>query len=228
MIRGKFRGGMCVRRSTRVACVAVLVSPAVLVGAAVGPLKAQSLSDALSGPAANAANFAAVSNWSTITQPDPPKPPAAKFDHWQAKITLAKPTLKRTGKAASGTEPPFALHGPIADGVEHAMKGIASYYGSGAKTATGERFNPDDLTAAHRTLPFGTRVRVTRVDNGQSVIVRINDRGPFKPGRVIDLSRKAAEDLAMTDTGLTNVKLEVLNREDPRSAENIAQRSLRR
>jgi rare lipoprotein A len=66
------------------------------------------------------------------------------------------------------------------------------------------------MTAAHRTLPFGTRVRVTRVDTGQSVVVRINDRGPFKPGRIIDLSEGAAEDLDMTRVGLAEVRLDVL------------------
>jgi rare lipoprotein A len=92
----------------------------------------------------------------------------------------------------------------------------------------GEAFNPQDLTAAHRTLPFGTRVRVTRVDNGDSVVVRINDRGPFKPGRVIDLSTKAAENLGITGKGLATVKIEVLDREDGPRVENVAQRSERR
>ncbi len=147
--------------------------------------------------------------WATVTQPDPPKP---AFDHWQAKIIFAKPTLKHALKKAAD-----------------AMHGLASYYGKGERTATGEVFDPRGLTAAHRTLPFGTRVRVTRVDTGDSVIVRINDRGPFKEGRVIDLSQRAAEDLRMTDKGLTAVKLEVLDRqEEPRQAENVAQRSLRR
>ena len=68
------------------------------------------------------------------------------------------------------------------------------------------------LTAAHRTLPFGTRVKVTRFDTGDSVVVRINDRGPFKPGRVIDLSERAAEEISMTGRGLANVKLEVLGK----------------
>jgi rare lipoprotein A len=66
------------------------------------------------------------------------------------------------------------------------------------------------MTAAHRTLPFGTRVRVTYVRNGRSVIVRINDRGPFRPGRVIDLSKAAAEALEMTAHGLARVRLDVL------------------
>ena len=79
-------------------------------------------------------------------------------------------------------------------------------------TATGEKFDPKGMTAAHRTLPFGTRVRVTRVDTGDSVVVRINDRGPFKPGRIIDLSEGAAEDLDMTRIGLAEVRLDVLGR----------------
>ncbi len=77
-------------------------------------------------------------------------------------------------------------------------------------TATGERFDKRALTAAHKTLPFGTRVRVTRVDTGTSVVVRINDRGPYKPGRIIDLSEGAAEAVGMTGVGITPVRLEVL------------------
>jgi rare lipoprotein A len=159
------------------------------------------------------------------------------FDHWQAKITLAKPAFARANKisdAGTSSLQPFGLHGPLAEGATaaalvHGMRGLASFYGSGERTATGETFDPDGLTAAHRTLPFGTRVRVTRVDTGDSVVVRINDRGPFKPGRVIDLSRRAAEDLNMTDKGLTAVKLEVVDREDsPPAVEQVAQRSLRR
>lgn len=232
---------MCVRRSTRVAYVAVLVSSAVFAGS--GSSQAQSLSEALSGPASNAvvatsaattsAATASVGVWATNTQPepDPPKPPAIKFDHWRAKITLNKPSIKRVKATATVATPPFGLHGPITEGTAkpHAMKGIASYYGSGKKTASGEAFDPNALTAAHRTLPFGTRVRITRVDTGQSVIVRINDRGPFKPGRAIDLSRRAAEDLSMTDKGLTAVKLEVVDRQDPpHVVENLDQRSVRR
>ena len=87
--------------------------------------------------------------------------------------------------------------------------GIASFYKYEAKTANGEQFNPRELTAAHRTLPFGTRLRVTNVATGQSVSVRINDRGPFIPGRVVDVSLSAAEVLGMVDRGITKVKLEV-------------------
>ena len=87
--------------------------------------------------------------------------------------------------------------------------GIASFYKYEAKTASGEQFNPRALTAAHRTLPFGTRLRVTNVATGQSVTVRVNDRGPFIPGRVVDVSHSAAEALGMIDRGITKVKLEV-------------------
>lgn len=78
-------------------------------------------------------------------------------------------------------------------------------------TASGERFNKRALTAAHKTLPIGTRVRVTRLDTGRSVDVRINDRGPYKPGRVIDLSEAAAEALGMTGVGLTRVNVRVVS-----------------
>jgi rare lipoprotein A len=91
--------------------------------------------------------------------------------------------------------------------------GLASYYADryqGHKTASGERFDAARLTAAHRTLPFGTRVRVTNLDNGRSVVVRVNDRGPFASGRVIDLSQAAARQLDMLRAGVARVKLEVL------------------
>ncbi|MEA5572013.1 septal ring lytic transglycosylase RlpA family protein [Calothrix sp. UHCC 0171] len=99
--------------------------------------------------------------------------------------------------------------------VKQTLNGIASFYGydgSGNKTATGERFNPEGMTAAHRHLPFGTRVRVTNIRNGRSVIVRINDRGPFIRGRIIDLSYGAARVIGMIGRGLAPVKVEVLGR----------------
>jgi rare lipoprotein A (peptidoglycan hydrolase) len=99
---------------------------------------------------------------------------------------------------------------PGAAPLPHELSGLASYYWQGQQTASGEPFNSSDLTAAHKTLPFGTRVKVTHLRNGRSVIVRINDRGPFRPGRVIDLSRAAAEALQMTGHGLARVQLEVV------------------
>lgn len=91
--------------------------------------------------------------------------------------------------------------------------GQASWYGPGFygnRTASGEVFRPGTLTAAHRTLPFGTKVRVTNLWNGRSTVVRINDRGPFHGGRVIDLAHGAAHQLGLTSSGVADVKLEVL------------------
>ena len=90
------------------------------------------------------------------------------------------------------------------------MQGIASYYWQVQKTASGEQFDKNALTAAHNTLPMNTRVKVTHVESGRSVVVRINDRGPFKPGRVVDLSDRAAEILGFKPKGLAHVKLEVV------------------
>ncbi|MFV3411415.1 septal ring lytic transglycosylase RlpA family protein [Pseudomonas nitroreducens] len=103
--------------------------------------------------------------------------------------------------------------GTEVSGRGYRAEGTASYYGKahhGKRTASGERFNQNALTAAHRTLPFGTRVRVTNLDNDRSVVVRINDRGPFGRGRIIDVSKAAAEQLNMLRTGTARVRLEGL------------------
>lgn len=91
--------------------------------------------------------------------------------------------------------------------------GIASWYGKpfhGRKTASGERYNMNAMTAAHRTLPFGTVLRVTYLSTGRSVRVRINDRGPFVEGRIIDLSRGAARKLGSYKAGIVKVRLDVI------------------
>lgn len=96
----------------------------------------------------------------------------------------------------------------------HAATAHASWYGPGfhgRRTANGERFDQHALTAAHKTLPFGTKVRVTNPANGKSVVVRINDRGPFVGGRDIDLSRGAAQAVGMLGAGTAQVRLEVLS-----------------
>lgn len=90
------------------------------------------------------------------------------------------------------------------------QKGKASYYAdkfNGRKTASGERFRNSKLTAAHKTLPFGTKVKVTNLRTGESVKVRINDRGPFVAGRIIDLSKKAAKRIGIRDEGVGNVEI---------------------
>jgi rare lipoprotein A len=91
-------------------------------------------------------------------------------------------------------------------------QGMASYYWQGQKTASGARFNPSAMTAAHRSLPFGTRVLVTNRNNGRSVTVTINDRGPFIKGRIIDLSKGAAGIIGMHQSGVAPVSIQVLGR----------------
>ncbi len=106
----------------------------------------------------------------------------------------------------------FSVFGVIAQEAEY---GMASYYGDefhGGETASGERYDKDELTAAHKTLPFGTRVRVTRLDNKKFVDVRINDKGPYLKGRIIDLSGKAASTLGMRTDGVAEVKVDILGK----------------
>jgi len=91
-----------------------------------------------------------------------------------------------------------------------ASQGLASFYTEGARTASGEKFDAHELTAAHPTLPFGTRLRVTNVATGRSVTVRVNDRGPYVPGRVVDVSYSAADALGMVGKGVAKVKLDVV------------------
>lgn len=100
---------------------------------------------------------------------------------------------------------------------QQAEKGMASWYGptfQGRKTANGEIYDKEKLTAAHRTLPFGTFLRVTSLDNGSSVVVRVNDRGPFAKDRLIDLSEAAARIIGMVPTGTAMVSLQVIPRDE--------------
>jgi rare lipoprotein A len=99
-----------------------------------------------------------------------------------------------------------------------ALHGLATFYTDDAETASGERFDSRQMTAAHRTLPFGTRVRVTNVTNGRSVTVRVNDRGPFIPGRIVDVTSAAAEALGMVGQGVAEVRLDIVGRGARRSA----------
>jgi len=102
---------------------------------------------------------------------------------------------------------------PVIPSVISTHSGEASWYGPGFygnRTANGEVFRPGTMTAAHRTLPFGTRVRVTNLWNGRKAVVRINDRGPFAGDRLIDLAHGAASELGLTSSGIAQVRLEVL------------------
>jgi rare lipoprotein A len=102
----------------------------------------------------------------------------------------------------------------LAEEAKHELSvGLASYYAAkfhGRRTASGEKFNSKMLTAAHLTLPFGTQLKVTNLQNMKSVIVRVNDRGPHVRGRIVDLSRAAAQAIGLTQTGTARVVLEVL------------------
>jgi rare lipoprotein A len=113
------------------------------------------------------------------------------------------------------TAPVSETEAPAASAPQETVlgRGSASYYASkfnGRRTASGERFDNSDLTAAHRSLPFGSRVRVTNPANGRSVVVRVNDRGPFTRGRLIDVSRAAAEELGMVARGHADVELALI------------------
>jgi rare lipoprotein A len=102
---------------------------------------------------------------------------------------------------------------PVAQVPEWTQKGRVSWYGPGfhgRRTANGEVFDTNELTMAHRTLPFGTEVRVTNLTNGRSVVLRVNDRGPYVRGRIADLSHAAAMRLGFVDHGITRARIEVI------------------
>ncbi|MFY9837759.1 MAG: septal ring lytic transglycosylase RlpA family protein [Xanthobacteraceae bacterium] len=124
---------------------------------------------------------------------------AASEDHRIASVVPIRHVAAHKGS----TEPHIAK-------AQGASFGVASFYTEGTKTANGEKFDPSELTAASPNLPFGTRLRVTNVTNGRSVVVRVNDRGPFVPGRVVDVSYSAAETLGMVGRGTAKVKLDVV------------------
>jgi rare lipoprotein A len=125
------------------------------------------------------------------------------------------PAAPAAAPAATATPAPAPAPAPVAApaATMAGMDGLAAYYSdrlNGRKTASGQVFDQQKLTAAHQTLPFGTMVKVTNTKNGRSVVVRINDRGPTQAGRVIDLSHAAASKLGMLRSGLVPVKLEVV------------------
>ncbi|MFC4589440.1 septal ring lytic transglycosylase RlpA family protein [Sphaerisporangium corydalis] len=117
------------------------------------------------------------------------------------------PAPKKTAKAKKAVKKPAAKVRVLASGTCG-----ASFYDEGQMTASGERFNPNAMTAAHKTLPLGSRVRVTNPGNGKSVTVRINDRGPYVGGRCLDLSRAAFDAIGNLDAGAMTVKYDVLAR----------------
>lgn len=127
----------------------------------------------------------------------------------------AEPLTQVQGKQiAQGDSRMDNLAGAGVKNLRKAAQGIASWYGPGfhgRRTASGERFNQHALTAAHRSLPFGTRVKVTNMRNGRSVVVRINDRGPHIRGRIIDLSAGAASAIGVKSSGTATISMQILN-----------------
>ena len=163
----------------------------------------------------------------TSTQPCPEPPvPLAPLEPLEPYVELdpPKPRMPRTPPRPAVVIPPVVELGPSAASPyelspprESDQQGLASWYGGrfhGRRTASGERFDSQDLTAAHRTLAFGTRVCVRSAVNGKVVVVRINDRGPFAHNRVIDLSQGAAEALGMVGLGIKPVELWQLDKDE--------------
>jgi rare lipoprotein A len=152
-----------------------------------------------------AASLAACAQSSVVTQ---------KSEHRavrQASLEQDRTTssMMKRRVAAVRKHTPFASRKDSGD-VKTASQGVASYYTEGTKTASGEKFDTMEMTAAHPTLPFGTKLRVTNVASGRSVTVRVNDRGPYVHGRVVDVSYSAADALGMVGKGVAKVKLDVV------------------
>ncbi len=150
----------------------------------------------LSGAAATATLLAACAQSPIVTEKPAP--------HLASRSTVSNVERKSSREARLST--PAIRAAPKDD----ALLGLASYYQHGSLTASGERFDARELTAAHPTLPFGTRLRVTNLSTGRSVTVRVNDRGPFVRGRVVDVSYTAAQTLGMVGRGVARVKLDVV------------------
>jgi rare lipoprotein A len=145
-----------------------------------------------------AASLAACAQSSVVSQ---------RSERGASRHAWFEPTPKRH-VAVARTHTPFARK-DAAD-TKVVSSGMASFYTEGTRTASGEKFNALELTAAHPTLPFGTKLRVTNAATGRSVTVRVNDRGPYVPGRVVDVSYSAANALGMVGKGVAKVKLDVV------------------
>jgi rare lipoprotein A len=152
-----------------------------------------------------AASLAACAQSSVVSKISEPPVASrqASLDHYRT------PSSATRRVAVSKKHTPFASARRAGE-TQVASHGIASFYTEGTKTASGEKFDTNELTAAHPTLPFGTQLRVTNVTTGRSVTVRVNDRGPFVRGRVVDVSYAAAETLGMVGGGIAKVKLDVV------------------
>lgn len=152
-----------------------------------------------------AASLAACAQSSVVSQKSELRASrVASLDHDRT----TSPVIKRR-VASVRKHTPFVSRKDAGD-TKTASHGVASFYTEGTQTASGERFNTMEMTAAHPTLPFGTKLRVTDVGSGKSVTVRVNDRGPYVQGRVVDVSYSAANALGIVGKGVANVKLDVV------------------
>ena len=152
-----------------------------------------------------AASLAACAQSSVVTQKSELRAiRQASLGHDQTTSSMMKRRV-----AAARKHTPLASRSD-AGGSKTASHGVASFYTEGTKTASGEKFDTLDMTAAHPTLPFGTKLRVTNVASGKSVTVRVNDRGPYVQGRVVDVSYSAADALGMVGKGVAKVRLDVV------------------
>lgn len=133
--------------------------------------------------------------------------PAVRYP---ARKTKKRAYKKRKVVRSSAKKVKISKNNAKRSGSRGSLRGIASYYWQPQRVASGGWFNPNALTAAHKTLRFGTRVRVTNLRNGRSVVVRINDRGPYIKGRIIDLSRRAADIVGMRKSGVAPVRVDIL------------------
>lgn len=195
------------------AAVLVLVLAACAPVLSAAPATAASLADAGATGGADAGGTTAAAQASIDTAPVAPDPAAPG-----GSASQATPAPDAGAAPPSGDPPAAAVPPAPGTGLAGAVQeGIASWYGpnfAGRLTSNGEIFDPSKLTAAHRTLPFGTMVKVTNLVNGKSVVVRINDRGPFKPNRIIDLSEGAAKAIGMVRMGVARVRLQPLSLPD--------------
>jgi rare lipoprotein A len=154
--------------------------------------------------ALGAASLAACAQSSVVTQKSElraSRQASLDYDRTTPSVTTRRVAVRK--------HTPFASRRNAGD-VKTASHGVASFYTEGTKTASGEKFDTLEMTAAHPTLPFGTKLRVTNVASGQSVTVRVNDRGPYVRGRVVDVSYSAADALGMVGKGVAKVKLDVV------------------
>jgi len=152
--------------------------------------------------------YAGRSNLGVMTADDDARRPASR----SRRSSRAAASASDEDRPARSSRRSRTARATGQEGYSGGSSGIASYYWQPQRVASGGWFNPNAMTAAHKTLPFGTKVRVTNVNNGRSTVVTINDRGPYIAGRVIDLSRAAAGTVGMIGNGLARVRMEILGR----------------